>query len=99
MSWSNGFMMYSLAPACSACDMGYSILGGAKHDLGLIAAGRAAQMAKEFKTVHDRHVPVEQDRIGQSALAGFQRLLAVLGFDDLEIQAFQDAPCDFSDHA
>src|SRR5258708_12800003 len=76
--------------------MGYSILGGAEYDLGLIAAGHAAQMAKEFKTVHDRHVPVEQDRIGQSALAGFQRLLAVLGFDDLEIQAFQDAPCNFS---
>jgi len=36
-----------------------------------------------------------RNRIGQSALADFQRLLAILGFDDLEIQAFQDAPCDF----
>ena len=79
--------------------MGDVVFGGAEHHLGLVAAGHAAQIAEELVAVHDRHVPVEQDRVGQSALADFQRLLAVLGFDDLEIQAFQDTPCDFSDDA
>src|SRR5437773_6097839 len=32
-------------------------------------------------------------------LADFQCLLAVFGLDDLEIQPFQDPPCDFSDDA
>src|SRR6266404_2165962 len=69
-----------------ARDVGDIVLGGAEHDLGRIAAGHAAQIAEEFIPVHDRHVPVEQDGVGQSALADFQRLLAVLGLDDLEIQ-------------
>src|SRR5665213_3729605 len=56
-------------------------------------------MAEEFQTVHDRHVPVEQDRLGQTALADFERLLAVLGFHDLEIQSFQDPPRDFAGDA
>jgi len=55
--------------------------------LGLVAAGHAAKIAKEFETVHHRHVPVEQDRLGQAALAGLQRLLAVLGLDDLEVSS------------
>src|SRR3982074_1240456 len=77
-------------------DVGFS---GAEHHLGRIPAGHAAQIAEELIAVHHRHVPVEQYGVGQSALADFQRLLAVLGFDDLEIQAFQDAPCDFSNDA
>ena len=36
---------------------------------------------------------------GKSALADLQRLLAVLGFDDLEIETFQDAPRDLADDA
>jgi hypothetical protein len=32
-----------------------------------------------------------------TSIADFERLLAVLGFDDLEVEAFQDAPCDFPD--
>ena len=100
MSLSNGFMMYSLAPACSAramCATSFSVVQNTT--LGCVAAGHAAQIAEELVAVHDRHVPVEQDRIGQAALADFERLLAVLGLDDLEIQAFQDAPCDLSDDA
>jgi hypothetical protein len=99
MSLSNGFMMYSLAPASSARDMVHAVFGGAEHHLGRIAAGHAAQIAEEFVTVHHRHVPVEQDRLGQSALADLERLLAVLGFDDLEIHLFQNPPCDFADDA
>src|SRR5260370_5685739 len=82
-----------------ARDMVDAVFGGAEHHFGLIAAGHAAQMTEEFKTVHDRHIPVEQDGIGQAALADFQRLLAVLGFDDAEIHLFQDAPCDLADDA
>src|SRR5450631_82449 len=75
------------------------VFGGAEHHLGCIATGHAAQIAEEFIAVHDRHVPVEQDGIRQSALADFQRLLAVLGLDDLEVQAFQDPPCDLPNDA
>src|ERR1700722_16694299 len=75
------------------------VFGGAEHHLGRVAAGHAAQIAEELVAVHDRHVPVEQDGVGQSALADFQRLLAVLGFDDLEIQSFQDPSCDLSNDA
>src|SRR6202047_3343906 len=80
-----------------ARDVGDIVLGGAEHHLGHVAAGHAAQIAEEFIAVHDRHVPVEQDGVGQSALADLQRLLAVFGFDDLEVETFQDAPCDLSD--
>src|SRR6185312_7677178 len=40
--------------------------------------------------------PVEQHRFRHRALAGLKRLLAVFRLDDLEIQAFQDAPCNLS---
>jgi hypothetical protein len=82
-----------------ARDMVHSVLSGAEHHLGLFAARQAAQTAKEFVAVHHRHVPVEQNRLGQSALADLKRLLAVLGLDDLEIHLFQDSPCYFSDDA
>src|SRR5450631_916241 len=82
-----------------ARDMVDSVFSGAEYHLGLITAGQATQVAQEFIAVHHRHVPVEQDRLGQSALADLKRLLAVLGLDDLEIQAFQNAPCYFSDDA
>src|SRR5260370_27087498 len=81
-----------------ARDMVDSVFSGAEHHLGLVTAGQAAQIAKEFVAVHHRHVPVEQDRLGQSALANLKRLLAVLGFDALEIHLFQNTPCYFSDH-
>src|SRR6266576_2994483 len=82
-----------------ARDMVDVVLSGAEHHLGLIAAGHATQIAEEFIAVHHRHVPVEQDRLGQATLADLERLLAILGFDDLEIQTFQDPPCDLSNHA
>src|SRR5467141_1373043 len=75
------------------------VFSGAEHHLGLVSAGHAAQIAKEFVTVHHRHVPVEQDGFGQSALADLKRLLTVLGFDDLEIHLFQDSPGYFSNDA
>src|ERR1700743_2227328 len=82
-----------------ARDVSDIVFGGAKHHLGLVAAGHAAEMAEKFIAVHDRHVRIEQDGLGQSALADFKRLLAVLGFNDLEVQAFQDASCDLPDDA
>src|SRR5712692_1930365 len=82
-----------------ARDMVDPVFGGAEHHLGLVAAGHAAQIAKEIVTVHDWHVPVEQDRLGQFALADLERLLAVLGFDDVEAHLFQDTSCYFPDDA
>ena len=70
-----------------ARDMIDAVFGGAEHHLGLIAAGHAAQMAEELVAVHHRHVPVEQNGLGHRALADDQRLHAVFGFDDLEIQS------------
>src|SRR6478672_5744405 len=58
------------------------VFGGAEHDLGRIATGHAAQVAEELVAVHDRHVPVEQNRFGHGALANLKRLLAVLGLAD-----------------
>src|SRR2546423_15708236 len=78
------------------CDV---VFGSAEHHLGLVAAGHASQVAEKFIAIHHRHVPVEQDRVRQSAPAGFQRLFAVLRLDDLKVQPFQDAPCDFSNDA
>src|SRR5438105_3472056 len=77
-----------------ARDVGDIVFGGAEHHLGRIATGHAAEIAQEFVSIHDRHIPIEQDGVGQAALADFQRLLAVLGFDDLEIKALQDSPRD-----
>src|SRR5882724_548244 len=74
-------------------DMSDIVFGGAEHHLGRIATGHAAQIAEELIAVHHWHVPIEQNRLGQGALANLERLLAVLGLDDLEIQAFQNAPC------
>src|SRR5450432_650885 len=82
-----------------ARDMRDIVLGGAEHHLGLVAAGHAAQIAEELIAVHHRHVPVEQNRIGQSALADFQGFLTVLGFDNLEVEPFQDTPCDLANDA
>ena len=99
MSLSNGFMMYSLAPACSARAMCDIVFGGAEYHLGRIAAGHAAQIAEEFIAIHHGHVPVEQNRLGHGALADVQRFRAVLGFDDLEIKTFQNTACDLSNDA
>jgi len=57
ISLSNGFMMYSLAPAASGTrDMIDVVLGGAEHHLGHIAAYHAAQIAEELVAVHVGHV-------------------------------------------
>ena len=79
ISRSNGFMMYSLAPARMARRCGHVVLGGAEHHLRLVAAGRCAT-PQELEAVHHRHVPVEQDRVGHRLVAGLERLLAVFGF-------------------
>src|SRR3954462_5687337 len=82
-----------------ARDMRDVVLGGAEHHLGLVATRHAPEMAEELVAVHHRHVPVEQDRVGQAALAGLQRLLTVLGFEDLEVEALQDPARNLADDA
>ena len=75
------------------------VLGSAEHDLGPVAVGQPAQPAQELVAVHLRHVPVEQDGVRHLALAALERLLAVLGLGDLEIEALQNAPGDLPDDA
>src|SRR3954462_4919156 len=73
------FVGAGMQRARNMCDV---VLGGAEHHLGGVAAGHTAQIAEEFVTVHDRHVPVEQNSFRHGALAGVERLLAIFGFDD-----------------
>src|SRR5205814_9741417 len=40
-------------------DMRHVILGGAKHDLGLVAVAALAEQAQELHAAHYRHVPIE----------------------------------------
>ncbi len=92
ISLSNGFMMYSLAPAWRrARDMRDVVLGSAEHHLGPVAAGKPTQRFEELVAVHLRHVPIEQDRVRQTAMACAERLLAILGFRDREFHALQNA--------
>src|ERR1043166_6889042 len=75
-----------------ARDVHHVVLGGAEHHLGRVAARQPAQRLEELVAVHHRHVPIEQHRVGQLALALRQRLLAALGLGDPKIQPFEDAP-------
>jgi len=56
-------------------------------------------VAEELVAIDYGHVPVEQDRFRQSMPAGLERLLAVLGFEDMEVQPFQNPPCHLADDA
>src|ERR1700693_52790 len=92
-------MVYSLAPARRARPLRDVVVGGAEHDLGRVAARQFAQRTQELVAVHLRHVPVEQDRIGQMAPAGVERLLAGFGFHDLEFESFENSPRHLADDA
>ena len=87
------------AGAERACDMRHIVLGGAEHDLRPIAARQATQRLEEVVSVHHRHVPVEQHRIRQCATALLERLLSVLGLDDLEIETLENPTRHLSDDA
>ena len=100
MSLSKGFMMYSFAPALERLlDMRHVVLGRAEDDLRRIAAGHLAQPPEEIDPVHDRHVPVEQDRVRHLARAGLHRLSAVLGLGTAKSQLLQDLPRHLADDA
>src|SRR3974390_792525 len=75
------------------------VLAGAEHDFRAIPVRHPAQHAQELVPVHPGHVPVEQHGIRHLTAAGFRRPLAVLGFRDLEFQAFENATRHFADHA
>src|SRR3546814_6704929 len=53
------------------------ILGGAKHDLGLLLILELAQGAEKFHAAHHRHVPVEQYHIRHRILDTDQRLTSI----------------------
>src|ERR1700690_1198510 len=80
-----------------ARDMRDVVFGGAEHYLGRVAARQFAQRTQELVAVHFRHVPVEQDRIGQMGPAGGERLLAIFGFHDLEFESFKNSPRHLAD--
>ncbi len=50
-----------------------------------------------FDTGHYRHVPVERDDVRHRVHGFVERNLAVLRFDDIEAEFFQDPPGDHSD--
>src|SRR5262249_2435664 len=75
------------------------ILGCAEHHLRTIAIRQPAQHAQELVAVHFRHVPVEQHGVRHLTAADIEGLLAVLGFHDLEVEAFENSASDFADHA
>src|SRR6202161_507082 len=82
-----------------AGDVGDVVLGGAEHHFRPVATGQPAQHPQKIIAVHFRHVPVEQDGVGQLPLAGFDGFLAVLGFHDLEMEPFEDSPRHLADDA
>src|SRR5215217_1234894 len=75
------------------------ILGGAEHVYKHIAAGETAHRLEKVIAVHHRHVPVEQDRVGQCAAALLQRLLAVFCLRNLEVEPFENTPRHLADDA
>src|SRR4029077_973915 len=58
-----------------------------------------AQRLEEVVAVHHRHIPVEQHRIRHCAAALLEGLLSVLGFRDLEVEAFKNPPRHLPDDA
>ena len=98
MSLSNSFMMYSLAPACSA--RGYDPCRSRWCRTPPWARRRRASARwPRTQAVHHRHVPVEQDGFGHGALARVERLRAIFGLDDVEAHLFQNTARDFPNHA
>src|SRR5205085_2485245 len=82
-----------------ARDVSDIVFSCAEYDLGSVTAGQAAQRLEEVVAVHHRHVPVEQYRVGQCDAALLERLLSVLGLDDLEIETFENSPRHLADDA
>src|SRR5438105_12563972 len=58
-----------------ARDVGDIVFGGTEHQLGRIATRHAAEIAQEFVSLHDRHVPIEQDGVWRAALTYLHGLL------------------------
>src|SRR5579883_1580133 len=75
------------------------ILRGAENYFRLVSTGESTQRPQKFITVHFRHVPIQQDRVGNPRAAGLDRFLTVFRFRDLKLESFEDSPCDLADHA
>jgi hypothetical protein len=63
-----------------------SFSGRAEHDLGLVGMSALAEEFQELHSAHDGHVPVEQDDIRHFCIAAIERLAAIAGLLDLELQ-------------
>src|SRR6266508_1113081 len=82
-----------------AGDVSDIILGRAEHHLRPISIRQPAQHPEELVAVHLRHVPVEQNGLRHLSPADVERLLAVLGFENLELEPFENSPRHLSDDA
>src|SRR5205085_5226252 len=82
-----------------ARDMREVVLGGAEDDLRLVAVRHGAERAQEFIAVHNRHVPIQENRLGHLLGAGFERLPAVGRFHDGKTKAFENSSGHLPDHA
>src|SRR6185312_14009747 len=81
------------------CNMRDIVLGRAKHHFRTVASRQPAKRTQEVVAIHLRHIPVEQNSFRQLFPARFQRLLAILCFQDLEIEPFQNSPRHLSNDA
>src|SRR5690242_18284497 len=81
------------------CNMRDIVFGGAEHHFRTVASRQPTKRAQEVVAVHLRHIPIEQNSLRQLLPARFERLLAVLCFQDLEIEPFQNSPRHLSNDA
>src|SRR5690606_7506444 len=79
-------------------NVGDVVLGRAEHHFRAASAIEPAEFRNELDAIHHRHVPVEQDQVRHAFAAFVERIPAVLGYADLEFEAFDDVPRDLADH-
>ena len=95
ISLSNGFMMYSLAPALMAswmCAISFSVVQ--KTTFGASPPLTGPERPQKFDAVHDRHIPIEQDDLRHTGLTRLQRLLTIGGLGNIEIEFLENFPGD-----
>ena len=79
-----------------AGDVGGVVLGRAVDDIGLFAAGKAAQRRQELHRAHAGHVEVQEDGVGHRLPALVERLLAALRLGDGKAHLLEDPPRHFA---
>ena len=75
------------------------VFGGAIHHVHVFTTHIGAQELQELQPAHDRHVPVEQNGVGQFAPALLEGFLPVLCFIDDIVDVLENPPRHFPDNA